>query len=103
MCVQYIEATDLESDMKRDNPVQYHEAWQQLCSSGGVLIPGGFGVRGMEGKILAAEWARKTKKPYLGNNSALLRNYCLLSISCRYNNGNDNNSNNSDSLTLLNL
>jgi len=25
----------------------------------------------MEGKILAAEWARKTKKPYLGNDYAL--------------------------------
>jgi len=65
--MQYIEATDLELDMKKENAVCYHEAWQQLCSSSGVLIPGGFGVRGMEGKILAAEWARKTKKPYLGN------------------------------------
>ena len=29
-------------------------------------MPGGFGTRGVEGKILAAEWARKTKKPFLG-------------------------------------
>ena len=35
-----------------------------LCS--GVLVPGGFGIRGVEGKILAAEWARKMKKPFLG-------------------------------------
>ena len=35
------------------------------CFSG-VLVPGGFGTRGVEGKILAAEWARKTKKPFLG-------------------------------------
>jgi len=69
--MQYIEATDLELEMKRENAVRYHEAWQQLCSSSGVLIPGGFGIRGMEGKILAAEWARKTKKPYLGNDYAL--------------------------------
>ena len=61
-----IEATDLELDTKTEDPVRYHEAWQILCSSNGVLIPGGFGVRGMEGKILAAEWARKTKKPFLG-------------------------------------
>jgi CTP synthase len=61
-----IEATDLELDMKQENAVRYHEAWQQLCSSNGVIIPGGFGNRGMEGKILAAEWARKTKKPFLG-------------------------------------
>jgi CTP synthase len=54
--------------MKHENPVRYHEAWQQLCSCNGILIPGGFGIRGMEGKILAAEWARKTKKPFLGNS-----------------------------------
>ena len=75
VCEQYIEATDLELEMKKENAVRYHEAWQLLCSSSGVLIPGGFGVRGMEGKILAAEWARKTKKPFLGNDRHLL-NLC---------------------------
>ncbi|ELU03640.1 hypothetical protein CAPTEDRAFT_148482 [Capitella teleta] len=64
--LKYIEATDLEPEMQRENPVRYHEAWQQLCSSNGILIPGGFGTRGVHGKVLAAEWARKTKKPYLG-------------------------------------
>lgn len=58
--------------MKHENPVRYHEAWQQLCSSNGVIIPGGFGLRGMEGKILAAEWARNTKKPFLGINYILI-------------------------------
>jgi CTP synthase len=32
----------------------------------GVLIPGGFGVRGTEGMILAAKWAREQKRPFLG-------------------------------------
>lgn len=32
----------------------------------GILVPGGFGKRGAEGKIAAAEWGRKMKKPYLG-------------------------------------
>lgn len=32
----------------------------------GVLVPGGFGVRGTEGKMLAINWARKQNKPYLG-------------------------------------
>lgn len=32
----------------------------------GILVPGGFGVRGVEGKILAANWARTRKIPYLG-------------------------------------
>ncbi|GFN22999.1 CTP synthase [Thermanaeromonas sp. C210] len=34
------------------------------CS--GILVPGGFGDRGVEGKILAASWARRKKIPYLG-------------------------------------
>ena len=32
----------------------------------GVLVPGGFGTRGVEGKIAAAHWARTNDKPYLG-------------------------------------
>ncbi len=32
----------------------------------GVLVPGGFGDRGIEGKILAARFARENKLPYLG-------------------------------------
>jgi CTP synthase len=66
MCVQYIEASDLEESTRQSDPVRYNEAWQQLRSSGGVLIPGGFGLRGIEGKILAAQWARTNKRPYLG-------------------------------------
>ncbi|KAH0631281.1 hypothetical protein JD844_005561 [Phrynosoma platyrhinos] len=36
------------------------------CLLHGVLVPGGFGVRGTEGKIQAISWARKQKKPFLG-------------------------------------
>ncbi|HEX7260045.1 MAG TPA: CTP synthase, partial [Candidatus Saccharimonadia bacterium] len=32
----------------------------------GIIVPGGFGSRGVEGKINAAAWARKHKVPYLG-------------------------------------
>jgi len=64
--LQYIEANDLELETRSEDPVRYHEAWTQLCGCNGVLIPGGFGTRGIEGKILAAEWARKQKKPFLG-------------------------------------
>jgi CTP synthase (UTP-ammonia lyase) len=32
----------------------------------GILVPGGFGIRGTEGKILAANWARTKNIPYLG-------------------------------------
>jgi CTP synthase len=32
----------------------------------GIVVPGGFGHRGIEGKIKAANFARRSKKPYLG-------------------------------------
>jgi len=37
-----------------------------LKGSDGVLVPGGFGDRGIEGMILAARYARESKTPYLG-------------------------------------
>jgi CTP synthase len=42
------------------------EAERQLDECDGILIPGGFGVRGVEGKIRAARFARETGVPYLG-------------------------------------
>nr|WP_295082822.1 CTP synthase [uncultured Roseateles sp.] len=38
----------------------------QLKQFDAVLVPGGFGKRGVEGKILAAQYAREHKVPYLG-------------------------------------
>ena len=32
----------------------------------GILVPGGFGSRGVEGKIFAARYARENKMPYFG-------------------------------------
>jgi len=42
------------------------EAERALREVDGVLIPGGFGVRGIEGKIAAARFARENNVPYLG-------------------------------------
>jgi CTP synthase len=42
------------------------EAERQLDECDGILIPGGFGVRGVEGKIRAARFARENRVPYLG-------------------------------------
>ncbi|XP_033098300.1 CTP synthase 2-like [Anneissia japonica] len=64
--VKYVDSEELEDEMREKNPVKYHEAWQNLCGSDGVLVPGGFGVRGIEGMVKAAQWARVNKKPYLG-------------------------------------
>uniref|UniRef100_A0A3Q2VX67 CTP synthase n=1 Tax=Haplochromis burtoni TaxID=8153 RepID=A0A3Q2VX67_HAPBU len=67
--VKYIDSADLETTTLQDDPVKYHEAWQKLCSAHGVLVPGGFGARGTEGKMEAISWARKQNKPFLDANS----------------------------------
>jgi CTP synthase len=41
-------------------------AARQLRGVDGVLVPGGFGDRGIEGKVAAAGWARRARVPYLG-------------------------------------
>jgi CTP synthase len=55
--VRWVESTDLEGDA---DPAQYFDG------VGGILVPGGFGERGIEGKIAAARYARENGVPYLG-------------------------------------
>ncbi len=40
--------------------------WERLEGVSGVVVPGGFGERGIEGKIKVAQWARENNVPYLG-------------------------------------
>ena len=40
--------------------------WESVQKSDGILVPGGFGSRGIEGKIQAAHYARTNRVPYLG-------------------------------------
>lgn len=54
--IKWVESTDIREDT----------LYTQLNDVSGVLIPGGFGDRGIEGKILACEYARKNDIPYLG-------------------------------------
>ncbi len=42
------------------------EVERELATCQGILVPGGFGVRGIEGKIQAARYAREHDVPYLG-------------------------------------
>ncbi len=42
------------------------KGWEQLEDASGVVVPGGFGERGIEGKIMTARWARERNIPYLG-------------------------------------
>jgi len=46
--------------------MSYEEAVEELEQVDGVLVPGGFGSRGWEGKILACRVAREREIPYLG-------------------------------------
>ncbi len=48
------------SDLERS------KGFDQLEMADGIVVPGGFGERGIEGKILAARFARERKIPYLG-------------------------------------
>ena len=64
LVIDWIEASHLESDWGDSS--EREQAWKMLKQAAGVLVPGGFGDRGIEGKILAAEYARTHSTPYLG-------------------------------------
>ncbi|XP_057616105.1 CTP synthase 2 [Chionomys nivalis] len=64
--LMYIDSIDLEPAMKAEDPMKFHEAWQKLCLADGILVPGGFGLRGTVGKLQAISWARTKKIPFLG-------------------------------------
>lgn len=53
--IRYIDSEDIEKD-----------GTGVLADVQGILVPGGFGYRGVEGKIAAARYARENKIPYLG-------------------------------------
>jgi CTP synthase len=54
--IRWVDSESLSEDSYR----------QRLGGAAGVLVPGGFGHRGIEGKVLAARFAREERVPYLG-------------------------------------
>jgi CTP synthase len=46
--------------------VEKGRGWESIRDADGILVPGGFGSRGIEGKIQAIRYARENKIPYLG-------------------------------------
>lgn len=64
--VCWVDASSLEPEAKAKKPEEYERAWNTMRECAGVLVPGGFGLRGVEGKILAAKYCRENKVPYLG-------------------------------------
>lgn len=66
LVVDWVAAENLEPQAKDKDGAAYEEAWGTLRGADGVLVPGGFGDRGVEGKVLAAKFARENRVPYLG-------------------------------------
>ena len=66
LVIDWIESADLDDQTASADPEAHAAAWELLRGADGVLVPGGFGIRGIEGKIKAAEYARKNGVPYLG-------------------------------------
>jgi CTP synthase len=64
--IEWVESTDLEEETKSSNLSKYHKAWHYVCQADGILVPGGFGNRGIEGMVSAAQYARENNIPYLG-------------------------------------
>jgi CTP synthase len=54
--IQWVHSADLEKG----------KGWDEVKAADGIIVPGGFGSRGIEGKIQAAGYARENKIPYLG-------------------------------------
>ena len=45
----------MQEESKEASPEKHSEAWETLKGVDGVVLPGGFGTRGVEGKILTAK------------------------------------------------
>lgn len=70
--IEWIDASDLAPDEESDTTNENDDndqsavAWERLKKCDGLVVPGGFGFRGMEGKIAAIKHARDAKMPFLG-------------------------------------
>ncbi|XP_020571037.1 CTP synthase 1-like isoform X2 [Phalaenopsis equestris] len=66
LIVDWVPASDLEETTAEKAPEVHEKAWNLLKCADGILVPGGFGDRGVEGKIIAAKYARENNIPFLG-------------------------------------
>ncbi|PIC13478.1 hypothetical protein B9Z55_027837 [Caenorhabditis nigoni] len=56
----------VDSELLEKTGEQSEAAWNQVKAADGVIVPGGFDRRGVEGMIKCAEYCRKNNVPYLG-------------------------------------
>lgn len=66
LVLEWIDASALEPSGKEIDEEAYELSWSNLKRASGIIVPGGFGSRGVYGKILAARYARENKVPYFG-------------------------------------
>ncbi|KAM5533563.1 hypothetical protein V8D89_012779 [Ganoderma adspersum] len=66
LILKWVDSSDLEPGTQVTAPAKYHDAWKAVVSANGILVPGGFGMRGTEGMMLAIKWAREKHIPFLG-------------------------------------
>ncbi len=64
--IRWVDSEHLEDSIQNSDPAKHHQAWNLVYTASGVVIPGGFGERGIEGMIKAASWARTKRVPMLG-------------------------------------
>jgi CTP synthase len=57
---------EAEIDWVHSAELEKGRGWEMVHAADGIIVPGGFGSRGIEGKIAAARYARENKIPYLG-------------------------------------
>ena len=57
---------EVEIDWVHSEDLEHGKSIDRLLAADGIVVPGGFGYRGIEGKIIAARLARENKIPYLG-------------------------------------
>ncbi|KAG9304753.1 hypothetical protein G9A89_003927 [Geosiphon pyriformis] len=61
-----VEVSYLESESKIKKPHKHHEAWENLLSANGIIVPDGFSHLEIEGILTAINFARNQRKPFLG-------------------------------------
>ncbi|KAF6780333.1 hypothetical protein AHF37_00186 [Paragonimus kellicotti] len=57
---------NLEEHMRLSSPDQFHQAWLVVSSCDAIVVAGGFGPRGLEGKLAAIRFCRERGVPFLG-------------------------------------
>lgn len=58
----WVESSHLETATEQASPGDYHKAWHEICTADGILVPGGFGTRGIEGMIAAVSKTSATTR-----------------------------------------